>query len=214
MANFQVNTMIDKVKASQKKNWADGKWQGLCPIAYLNARDEDKKATVIVDKERAPIIKKLFEEYATGSHSLQSIWYKARELGLTSKEKNHYKNSPNFGKRTFISRNQIETILKNPFYYGMMRVKGKLMPHRYEPIISKALFDKVQEVFASKSREVFSHEQEYKAIQFAFRGLIKCETCGYAITPEQHFKKGKRYILYLGFSLSNRKIVEKNTSFP
>ena len=88
MANFQVNTMIDKVKASQKKNWSDGKWQGLCPIGYLNVRDEDRKATIVIDKERAPIIKMLFEEYATGLHSLQSIWYKARELGLISKEKN------------------------------------------------------------------------------------------------------------------------------
>ena len=108
MANFQVNTMIDKVKASQKKNWADGKWQGLAPIGYLNARDEDKKATVIIDPERAPIIKILFEEYATGLHSLQSLWYKSRELGLTSKEKNHFEKSAKYNKRTFISRNKIE----------------------------------------------------------------------------------------------------------
>ena len=196
MANFQNNTMIEKVKASQKEGLAMGRFLGLAPIGYLNTKDEDKRATIVVDKERAPIIKKLFEEYATGLHSLQSIWYKARELGLISKEKNHYKSSPNFGKRTFISRNQIETILKNSFYMGIMKVNNQLIPHIYEPIISKALFDKVQEVFKSKSREVFSHQQEYKAIQFAFRGLIKCETCGCAITPEQHFKKGKRYIYY------------------
>lgn len=195
MANFQVNTMIDKVKSSQKENWAAGKWQGLAPIGYLNAKDEDRKATLIIDTERAPIIKILFEEYATGLHSLQSLWYKARELGLTSKEKNHYKKSPKFGKRTFISRNKIEDILKNPFYYGMMKIKGNLLPHIYKPIISKALFDKVQEVFQSKSREVFSHQQEYKAIPFAFRGLIKCETCGCAITSEHKIKKnGKRYV--------------------
>ena len=77
----------------------------------------------------------------------------------------------------------------------MMKVKGNLLPHIYEPIISKALFDKVQEVFQSKSRDVFSHQQEYKAIQFAFRGLIKCDTCGCAITPEHKIKKnGKRYV--------------------
>lgn len=71
----------------------------------------------------------------------------------------------------------------------MMKIKGNLIPHIYEPIISKALFDKVQEVFQSKSREVFSHQQEYKAIPFAFRGLIKCETCGCAITSEHKIKK-------------------------
>ena len=95
MANFQVNTMIDKVKASQTQNWAAGKWQGLAPIGYLNAKDEDRKATLIIDTERAPIIKILFEEYATGLHSLQSLWYKARELGLTSKEKIIIKNHLN-----------------------------------------------------------------------------------------------------------------------
>ncbi|MEI3533948.1 MAG: recombinase family protein [Alphaproteobacteria bacterium] len=213
MANFQVNTMIDKVKASQKQNWADGKWQGLAPIGYLNTRDEDRKATLIIDTERAPIIKILFEEYATGLHSLQSLWYKARELGLTSKEKNHYEKSPKFGKRTFISRNKIEDILKNPFYYGMMKVKGNLLPHIYEPIISKALFDKVQEVFQSKSRDVFSHQQEYKAIQFAFRGLITCK-CGCAITPEHH-KKGNKEYVYLRCSHQkgscNQKLVNENT---
>ena len=213
MANFQVNTMIDKVKASQKQNWADGKWQGLAPIGYLNTRDEDRKATLIIDTERAPIIKILFEEYATGLHSLQSLWYKARELGLTSKEKNHYEKLPKFGKRTFISRNKIEDILKNPFYYGMMKVKGNLLPHIYEPIISKALFDKVQEVFQSKSRDVFSHQQEYKAIQFAFRGLITCK-CGCAITPEHH-KKGNKEYVYLRCSHQkgscNQKLVNENT---
>ena len=196
MANFQINTMIDKVKASQKENWGAGKWQGLAPIGYFNDKDEDRKATVEIDKDRAPIIKILFEEYATGYHSLQSIWYKARELGLKSKEKNHFENSPKFGKHTFISRNQIGAILKNPFYYGVMKIKGKLIPHVYEPIISKELFDKVQEVFKSKSRKVFSHEQEYKAIPFAFRGLIKCDTCGCTITPERHNKNDKKYIIY------------------
>lgn len=50
-------------------------------------------------------------------------------------------------------------------------------------------------MFQSKSRDVFSHQQEYKAIQFAFRGLIKCDTCGCAITPEHKIKKnGKRYV--------------------
>ncbi|MBP3686777.1 MAG: recombinase family protein [Alphaproteobacteria bacterium] len=217
MANFQVNHQTEKVKDSQKKLWEEGHWLGLAPIGYLNGKDEDtKKATLIIDEQRAPIIKILFEEYATGLHSLQSLWYKSRELGLTSKEKNHFEESKNFNKRTFVSRNKIEDILKNPFYYGIMRVKGNLLPHIYGPIISKALFDKVQEVLQSKSRDVFSHQQEYKAIQFAFRGLIKCD-CGCTITPEHKIKKnGKRYV-YLKCSHlhenCNQGLVNENTLF-
>lgn len=192
MANFQVNVMIDKVKSSQKENWSLGKWLGLAPIGYINAKDDDRKATLIIDEQRAPIIKILFEEYATGLHSLQSLWYKARELGLISKEQNHYENSKNYNKRSYISRNKIEDILKNPFYYGVMKVKGQLIPHIYEPIISKELFDKVQTILKSKNKENFCKEQKYAGIPFSLRGLIKCE-CGCMMTPERHKKKGNIY---------------------
>ena len=99
MANFQVNVMIDKVKSSQKENWSQGKWQALAPIGYLNAKDERKRATLILDPERAPIIKQIFEEYATGDHSIQSVWKSALDKGFTSKEPNYNPRSKNFGKR-------------------------------------------------------------------------------------------------------------------
>lgn len=44
MANFQVNTMIDKVKASQTQNWAAGKWQGLAPI-FNNIKSDTKSSS-------------------------------------------------------------------------------------------------------------------------------------------------------------------------
>ncbi len=196
MANFQVNTMTDKVRDSQKRLIAEGHWLGLAPIGYINAKDDDRKATLIIDEERAPIIKRLFEEYATGLHSLQSIWAFARAQGFISKEKNHFKNSKNFNKRTLVSRNTIHNILKNPFYYGEMKLKKakKIVPHIYEPIISKALFDKVQAVLKSKGTEIYSHEQEYKGIPFATRGIIKCATCGCAITPERKIRPKKIYV--------------------
>lgn len=197
MANFQVNSMTDKVKESQKKLIAEGHWLGLAPIGYINAKDdEDRKATLIIDEQRAPIIKRIFEEYATGLHSLQSIWLFARAQGFISKEKNHFKNSKDFNKRTFVSRNTIHNILKNPFYYGEMWLKkqNKLVPHIYEPIISKALFDKVQTILKSKGTEVYTHEQQYKAIPFAFRGIIKCATCGCTITPERKIRPNKIYV--------------------
>lgn len=196
MANFQVNTMIDKVRASQKENWAEGKWQGLAPIGYLNAKDEDRKATLIIDEERAKIIQRLFEEYATGLHSLASILKFAQELGFKSKEKNYHKTSPNFNKRALVSRNTIHNILRNPFYYGMMKIKGKEMPHRYDTIISKALFDKVQEILNQKNCTGSNHEQQYKALPFTFRGIIKCSTCGCTISPEHHKVSTGEYCIY------------------
>lgn len=189
--------LSDNVKRSLELNWSIGKWQGLAPIGYLNVRDNEGKADIIIDEERAPIIKKLFQEYSTGLHSLQSLWYLARELGLTSKEPNHFEKSPHYKKKTLISRNKIDDILKNSFYYGVMAVNDWQKPHIHGAIITKTLFDKVQEVLKQKSRKIFSHEQKYQAIPFTLRGIIRCGTCGCAITPERKLKPNGKIYTYL-----------------
>jgi len=83
-----------------------------------------------------------------------------------------------------LSVSQIEHILKNPFYYGIMRIKtGSLKglhPHKYQPLISKALFDKAQEIRVSYHKKPF----KYASKPFIFRGMIKCADCGCTITPE------------------------------
>lgn len=84
-----------------------------------------------------------------------------------------------------ITTSMIYEILKNPFYYGMMKIKGQLYPHRYEPLISKELFDKVQDVMAGYHKKPF----KYASKPFIFRGMIKCAECGCTITPE--IKKGR-----------------------
>lgn len=207
-AKLYLTSMNKNVKRSQKYNREAGLWQCLAPIGYLNVKDERRKSTLILDPERAPIIKQIFEEYASGVHSLKSVWLSATEKGLQSKEPNYNPRSKNYGKICPISKNKIHDILTNPFYYGAMyiaceeideRTKKpiktfyKLVNHVYEPLISKELFDKVQKVLKTRKKEKFCKEQKYAGIPFTFRGLITCK-CGCAITPEHHKKGGKEYV--------------------
>lgn len=227
-AKLYLTSMNKNVKRSQKYNREAGLWQGLAPIGYLNAKDERRRATLILDPERAPIIKQIFEEYASGMHSLKSVWLSAKEKGLMSKEPNYNPRSKNYGKICPISRNKIHDILTNTFYYGAMYVADeeidektkkpvktfyKLINHVYEPIISKELFDKVQKVLKTRKKERFCKEQKYAGIPFVFRGLITCK-CGCAITPEHH-KKGNKEYVYLRCShqkgTCNQKLVNENT---
>ena len=185
-AKMYVGSMRDNVIRSMNYNWSKGKWQGLSPLGYLNARDSDNKATVVLDPVRAPLVKRLFEEYATGRHSLQTLEALAKEISLFSKR---------VRKDRTINRNDIWGMLSNPFYYGVMRIKGKLIPHIYEPIIDKALFDKCQDVLTGNSRT--SLKLGYAGIPFIFRGLIRCGTCGGAITSERHVSKTGNTHVYL-----------------
>jgi site-specific DNA recombinase len=39
-----------------------GLWPGVAPLGYLNQRHMDKKCQVVVDPDKAPIVKKMFEK--------------------------------------------------------------------------------------------------------------------------------------------------------
>lgn len=191
-ANAQVNSQTDKVKASLAKNWSMGKWQGYAPIGYLNIRTEDNKADLIVDPVRGPIIKRLFEEFATGNHSIDSLHELSKTLGLYSimkKKKGHY-----------ISRNSIYEMLTRPFYYGEMFIKEELLPHIYPPLISKALFDKVAKILETNGNHHCScniENEETNKTAYIFKKFIYCKECGCLITPEKKIKKSGRTYIYL-----------------
>ena len=106
-------------------------------LGYIN----DKNARCIaVDKEKAKYIKRAFEMYATGEYPLAQIRKIINSLGLVGKK----------GKMLSVSNYQY--MLKNKIYYGMIEYNGELYDGKHEPIITKKLFDSVQEVMMNKSK--------------------------------------------------------------
>jgi len=178
-AKSYILQLSDNVKRSIEQKLRSGEWPGKAPIGYLNATKDNGDKDVILDPERAPLIRKAFELYATGHYSFFTLRKKLKEEGLTN-------NTPNKG---ILSQGQLDFILKGRFYYGYMEMKGKLYPHKYPPIISKPLFDKVQEVKASWHKKPF----KWASKPYIYRGLIICSECGCTITPEM--SKGK-YVYY------------------
>lgn len=188
-ANAQINNMVDKVKDSQAKNWSEGKWQGTAPLGYLNRRDDDNKAIIIVDPVRAPIIQRIYQEYATGLHTVKSVWCLAKDLGLYTRMKKK--------KGCLVTRNTIYEVLTNPFYYGEMCVKGKIMPHIYTPLVSKDLFDKVQKILMQNGNHNRANVKEGSKTVYTFRKMIYCKECGSLITPSTNYKDSGRQYVYL-----------------
>ncbi len=76
-------------------------------------------------------------------------------------------------------------MIRNPFYFGVMRVNGELYPHKYEPIIDKELFDACEAIRLGRNR----NSTNYSSKPFLFRGLIHCAYCGCAISSD--IKKNK-----------------------
>jgi len=124
------------------------------PLGYLN---NPKTRGIDIDKEKALKLKKLFELYATGNYNLRELAEWCKRVNLKSNSERD------------ISISQIHKILQNIFYIGLMKYKGEIHEATHEPLISKKLFDKVQEIMREKGKP-----QKVKKHNFAFLGLMKC----------------------------------------
>ncbi len=186
-----LNRLSDDVKRTISEKIQKGDWIGKAPIGYINIINEKGDKSIIPDPARSHLIIKIFQMYATGSSSVQQIKEEMDRLGLKS----------NTLSPKSVSKSQIHAILKNPFYYGVRRIKGQLYDNsNYEPIIDKPLFDKVQDVFAGYDKKPY----RYGCKPFVFRAMIRCAECGCLISGEM--KKGK----YIYYSCNNYKKAHKN----
>lgn len=178
VAKSFVLKISDNVKRTIEKKIRNGECPSMAPIGYKNTEDENGNKTITVDPVRGHLVKRVFDLYATGLYSMKKIAEIMDEEGLTGKHKVVKSIRPR----------RIESILKNPFYYGEMMHKGKLYPHKYEPLVPYDIWKRCKDVRLSYDKTVKNTEKP-----FIFIGKIKCAICGCAITAE--FQKN-RFVYY------------------
>jgi DNA invertase Pin-like site-specific DNA recombinase len=170
-SKYFIDNLSENVKRGLRQKLRNGVYPGWAPLGYLN---EPKRHNIVIDPVKHKLIRKLFEIYAGGEHTLEALTTKFNDLGLTSV------------RDKALQLSMAHRILRSPFYYGVFKYKGETYQGKHEPIITKKLFDQVQEVmrYRGKKRKIIRHG-------FIFTGFLKC-SCGCSITAET--KKGHIYI--------------------
>jgi hypothetical protein len=182
MAKNFIDNLSEETKKGLAEKAASGSYPGLAPIGYKNIADpnDQKRRIIVVDPETAPIVKEIFQLYSTGSHSLMDMRDHAHKRGLRSRT----------GKK--IHRSRIEKMLKDVFYHGDFMWGGKCYRGNHLPLISRELFEQVQNAFKTKSKSKGSKRQN-----LAYIGTLTCGDCGCAVTGERKRKKsGLEFIYY------------------
>jgi len=82
MAKNYIDNLSEEVKKGLYEKAARGRYPGQSPTGYLNDKENH---VIVIDSARAPLVKRMFELYATGEYSLDSIHAWAKESGLQSK---------------------------------------------------------------------------------------------------------------------------------
>lgn len=121
-------------------------------------------------------MRRAFELYATGRYNLHDLQEEMRKAGLRNR------------RGGVVSINGLSTMLRNPFYVGLIRMKRRKEVYEgaHAPLIHKSLFDRVQRVLDGKlSARPGRHD-------FLFRRTLRCNGCGYALIGETR----KRHTYY------------------
>lgn len=187
-AKLENDNKSINVKRGLRTRVEMGLWPGPAPTGYIKEKRMDRKCETLIDPERAPVIKKMFEKVAYEHWSGRKIynWLKF-DLNFRSA----------YGKK-HLSLGNIYRLLDNTFYYGVFqypRNSGNWYTGKHEPLITKELFDLVQEQVKSQILRVEGKE-------FAFTKMMTCGLCGSGISADEKFKKHpsngtvRRYVYY------------------
>ena len=177
MAKNYIDNLSEEIEKGMKEKAAQGIFPSRAPTGYLNIICGDKKF-IQPDPALAPMIRRLYELYATGSYSLSELTRLAHQEGLVTR-----------GSKLKVPRGTIAKILNNPVYYGDFTWDGKLYHGTHEPLITRELFDRVQEILDRKA----TNRTGFRKHDWMFQGVLFCGHCGCAMVGD--LKKGK-YVYY------------------
>lgn len=172
LAKKFIANLSEEVRKGQKEKIAQGWLPAKPPLGYKTIGEKGHKIHV-VDETTAPLVKRMFELYATGNYSLNALAQVMYKEGLRN-------GSKKFGK------SRIHESLSDPFFYGKIRWNGEIYAGQHESLISKELFDAVQQKLTRSN-----DNPQYKKHLPVFKAKIKCEECGGVIAWET--QKGHWY---------------------
>ena len=169
-AKYYTDNLRENILRGFRQKLRRGEMPTKAPLGYFN---ELRTHIIEPDPKTFNKLRKALVEFASGKYGLVSIQRKMFSLGLVGQRS-----------KTKPALSSIQRILSNPFYYGVFKFKGELYQGTHKPMISKKLFNKIQQVLKDNGKPRKKREKNFKFLDFA-----KCGECGYCITAEQHIKK-------------------------
>lgn len=164
-AKNYIDNLSEEVKKGQKEKIAQGWLPTKPPVGYQTVGEKGHKI-IIIDNEKAVMVKKMFELYASGNYSLKKLTLTMFEEGLRSYH------------GVSLVKSRIHRLLREPFYIGKIKWNDQIYDGKHEPLITNELFDKVQNMLTNKTTPKLTRHD------YLFNRLCRCAECNGLTTWE------------------------------
>ena len=161
-AQFDNDVRSDRTRAGMQTALDQGRWTFVPPLGYLGGPRWSGKS-LMPDPERAPLVRRAFEEFATGRFTKEEVLGVVSGLGLRTRRGS--KLTPqSFGR-----------MLTNRLYVGLINVPdfGVSRAGDFEPLVTEATFYRVQSIV--QGRVQVSGPRQRSRPDFPPKGLVRCE---------------------------------------
>lgn len=203
MAEYFSVELGQKVKRGMKLN-ADNCYYngGTIPLGYkLEIVNDEKfnnglkkavKKRYVIDDEKAPIVKKIFEMYASDKRMVEIIDY-LNKLGLTTAYDKPF------------NRSSIRRILENKKYIGIYTYQGEEKENAIPRIIEDELFYKVQKELEKNS---LSPARRRAKTEYLLSNKLYCGLCKDKMTGKSGTSKTGKLHTYYSCKSANKHICD------
>ena len=182
-AQFDNDVRSDRTRAGMRAALELGRWTFLAPLGYVNAPRATGKS-LMPDPERAPLVRRAFQDFATGRFAKEEILKTVTALGLRTRRE-----LP-LPPQTFCR------MLRNRVYIALIDVPDYGVSTRgdFEPLVSEKVFYRVQAILDGRL-EVTAPRQRNDP-DFPLRGYVRCEACGRPLTASWSKGRSEYYAYY------------------
>jgi site-specific DNA recombinase len=189
-AQFERETIIERVRDKMSAARKKGKWVGGAPILGYDVAPEGRR--LIVNEVEAERVREIFRIYLEKKSLLETI----RELerrGWKTKHRISRRSQRPFGGRPF-DKPTLYQLLTNATYAGIVEYDGGSYAGEHPAIVPKVEFEDVQETLKRNGRGGRS-EGKIKH-HTLLRGLLFCKSCQAPMIHHFTSKKGRRFCYY------------------
>ena len=181
----QQNRIVNRLEviSKQKENLLAGRWVYPAPIGYYF-----KDKHLMVERDRAKLIRKIFNDFASGKYTT----YKQIK---DSKEANLFIN-PKSGTKYRFKDDTVKRLLTNKLYMGKLELKKWGIVEQdaiHEAIVDEDTFRKVQILLEQKGKKKHSN---ITPEEFPLKGDILCSQCKSTLVYSKATGRSKKYPYY------------------